>query len=115
MTFPTAEKASGFLKLTSGEYYKDYLDKINDTTFYLSLEFASIMYCYPGADFSNLDDLNRYTGYKKEDKNQQSITEEKQPFIESPQNNSKNTNPIISEVKATFFIRRQLSLPVDDN
>lgn len=103
LTFPTAEKASSFLKLTSGEYYKNYLDKINDTTFYLSLEFASLLYGYPGADFSNLDELNSYTGYKKEDKNQQSVAEEKQPIIEIPQDIPKNSNPIISKVTQTFF------------
>ena len=103
LTFPTAEMASSFLKLTSGEYYKDYIDKINDTTFYLSLEFASFLYCYPGADFSNLDELNCYTGYKKQDKIQQSLPE-KQPIIEIPKDIPKNSNPInISKADQTLF------------
>jgi len=104
LTFPCAENASSFLKVSSDEYYKDYVDQINDTNFYLSLEFASFLYCYPGADFSNLDELNSYTGYKKEDINLQSFLEEKQPIIEIPKDIPKNSNPInISKVNQTFF------------
>ncbi len=103
LTFPTSESASNFLKAHSDEYWNEYLHKINDTTVYLWLEFASIMYSYPGADFSNLDELNSYTGYKKQDKTQQSLPE-KQPIIEIPKDIPKNSNPInISKVNQTFF------------
>lgn len=87
VTFPTPESAAKFLQ----ECEQDYIDVLDERRVYLSLEFAADMYHYPGADFSSIDELNAYTGYKKE------------PIKKS---SSMNDQP-------TFFSKAQLSFEGD--
>ncbi|WP_019215853.1 hypothetical protein [Legionella tunisiensis] len=69
VTFPTAAAAKTFLQEISKDD-QDYLEtglitKINEKQLYFTLEFAAVLYAYPGESFDNirLQELNEYTGY----------------------------------------------------
>lgn len=69
VTFPATAAAKAFLQ-EIGKDDQDYLEtgliaKINEKQLYFTLEFAAVLYGYPGESFDEirLRELNEYTGY----------------------------------------------------
>lgn len=102
VTFPTAAAAKTFLHEISNDE-QDYLEtgliaKINKKQLYFTLEFAAVLYAYPGESFDNirLGELNKYTGYTE----QQSLKTAEQLETTESQSTSNHSPPVQASSKA---------------
>ena len=109
VTFPTTAAAKTFLQ-EIGKGDQDYLEtglieKINEKQLYLNLEFAAVLYGYPGESFDNirLRELNEYSGYS----NQPSfkIIAKTGEATSSPPSKQALSSQASPKIKSTLFVQ----------